>query len=99
VARIGIDVGGTFIDLVLETPEGAVHTEKVLSAPDDLVDAITSGLERLLEQAGTQAADVDEVIHATTLGSNAVLERRGPVTGLLTTAGFRDVLQIQRSLR
>jgi N-methylhydantoinase A len=99
VARVGIDVGGTFIDLVLETAEGAVHTEKVLSEPDDLVGAITSGLERLLEQAGTPAEDVGEVIHATTLGSNAVLERRGPVTGLVTTRGFRDVLQIQRSLR
>ncbi len=99
MARVGIDVGGTFIDLVLETAEGAVHTAKVLSEPADLVGAIASGLGRLLEQAGTQAADVHEVIHATTLGSNAVLERRGPVTGLLTTAGFRDVLQIQRSLR
>jgi N-methylhydantoinase A/oxoprolinase/acetone carboxylase beta subunit len=99
MTRVGIDVGGTFIDLVLETDDGEVHTEKVLSEPADLVGAITGGLGRLLEQAGAHAADVEEVIHATTLGSNAVLQRRGPVTGLLTTRGFRDVLQIQRSLR
>ena len=97
--RVGIDVGGTFIDLVLERADGTLHSEKVLSEPHDLIGAICDGLERALAGAGATAGEVEELIHATTLGSNAVLERRGPVTALLTTRGFRDILQIQRSLR
>ena len=97
--RVGIDVGGTFIDLVLERADGTLHSEKVLSEPHDLIGAICAGLERALAGAGATAGEVEELIHATTLGSNAVLERRGPVTALLTTRGFRDILQIQRSLR
>ena len=97
--RVGIDVGGTFIDLVLERADGTLHSEKVLSEPHDLIGAICDGLERALAGAGVTAGEVEELIHATTLGSNAVLERRGPVTALLTTRGFRDILQIQRSLR
>ncbi|MHB8469801.1 MAG: hydantoinase/oxoprolinase family protein [Gaiellaceae bacterium] len=97
--RVGIDVGGTFIDLVLEDADGALYSAKILSDPHDLVGTIRDGLLRLLEEAGVRAADVTEVVHATTLGSNAVLERSGPVTALLTTRGFRDLLQIQRSLR
>lgn len=98
-ARIGIDVGGTFVDLVLERADGTRDTEKVLSDPHNLVEAICAGLESLFARTGTSGAEVDEVIHATTLGSNAVLERQGPITGLITTRGFRDILQIQRSLR
>lgn len=97
--RVAIDVGGTFIDLVLKRRDSTLQSEKVLSDPHDLVGAISAGVERLLAAAGVVASDVEEVIHATTLGSNAVLERNGPVTALLTTRGFRDVLQIQRSLR
>ena len=79
--RVGIDVGGTFIDLVLERADGTLHSEKVLSEPHDLIGAICAGLERALAGAGANAGEVEELIHATTLGSNAVLERRGPVTG------------------
>jgi len=98
-ARLGIDVGGTFIDLVLETPDGVLHTEKLLSKPAELVPRIGEGITRLLADARVPGDEIREVIHATTLGSNAVLERRGPRTALLTTRGFRDILQIQRSLR
>lgn len=97
--RIGIDVGGTFIDFVLEGADGLLHTHKVLASPADLVPGILAGLEKLLDRAGVSGGSVTEVIHATTLGSNAVLERRGPRVALLTTRGFRDMLQIQRSLR
>lgn len=97
--RVGIDVGGTFIDFVLEGSDGVLHTEKLLSNPSDLVPRIAEGIARLLDHAGVRGSAVTEVVHATTLGSNAVLERRGPRTALLTTTGFRDVLQIQRSLR
>jgi N-methylhydantoinase A len=98
-ARLAIDVGGTFIDLVIERADGAVFTGKHLSNPRDLVAAIHEGVTQLLDRSEVPGAEVREVMHATTLGSNAVIERRGPRTALLTTRGFRDVLQIQRSLR
>ena len=98
-ARVGIDVGGTFIDFVLEAQDGLLHTHKILATPSELVPGILAGLERLLADAACPGEAVTEVIHATTLGSNAVLERRGPRVALLTTRGFRDMLQIQRSLR
>lgn len=97
--KVGIDVGGTFIDLVARDGDGARHTVKALSSAHDLVGAVRAGLARLLADAGIAPGDVSEVVHATTLGSNAVLERNGPDVALLTTRGFRDVLQIQRSLR
>ena len=99
MARLGIDVGGTFVDLVLETEDGDLVFEKVLSEPDDLVGAIMSGVEAVLGEAGVSPTEVREVVHATTRGSNTVLERSGPRTAFLATRGFRDVLQIQRALR
>jgi N-methylhydantoinase A len=97
--RLGIDVGGTFVDLVLSTDDGDLIFEKVLAEPADLVGSIISGVRAVLEQAGVDGADVEEVVHATTRGSNTVLERTGPRTALVATRGFRDVLQIQRALR
>jgi N-methylhydantoinase A len=98
-ARVAFDIGGTFIDFALSRPDGSLTTEKLLADPHDLVGGIRTGLARLLEQAGVPGEAVRRLVHATTLGSNAVLERRGPRVALLTTRGFRDVLQIQRSLR
>ena len=97
--RLAVDVGGTFIDLVVQREDGVLFTEKRLSDPSDLVGAIHAGVRQLLERSGIQGDAVEEVMHATTLGSNAVIERRGPPIALLTTRGFRDVLHIQRSLR
>ncbi len=99
MARLGIDVGGTFVDLVLETGDGSLVFEKVLAEPADLVGAITSGVEAVLQEAQVSPGEVREVVHATTRGSNTVLERSGPRTAFLTTRGFRDILQIQRALR
>jgi N-methylhydantoinase A len=98
-ARLAIDVGGTFIDLVVQRADGAVFTGKHLSNPRDLVAAIHDGVTQLLERSQVPGDAVRQVMHATTLGSNAVIERRGPATALVTTRGFRDVLHIQRSLR
>jgi N-methylhydantoinase A len=98
-ARVAFDIGGTFIDFALRRPDGTLVTEKLLAEPRDLVAGIHSGLASLLQRAGVPGDAVGQLVHATTLGSNAVLERRGPKVALLTTHGFRDVLQIQRSLR
>ena len=94
--RLGIDVGGTFTDLVLALPSGDTLTRKVLSATDDYATAMVAGTLDLLEAAGIGADAIDEVLHETTVATNAILERRGAPTGLLTTDGFRDVLEIGR---
>jgi N-methylhydantoinase A len=94
--RLGVDVGGTFTDLVLASPTGEITTRKVLSATDDYAAAIMSGTSELLALAGIEAPDIDELLHGTTVATNAILERRGASTGLITTEGFRDVLEIGR---
>ena len=94
--RLGVDVGGTFTDLVLVSSDGTARTCKVLSSTADYAEAIVAGARTLLEQAGAAAADVSEIIHGTTVATNAILERRGAATGLLTTEGFRDLLEIGR---
>lgn len=99
MARLGIDVGGTFVDLVLETGGGALVFEKVLAESADVVGAIMSGVCKVLERGRISGSDIREVVHATTRGSNTVLERSGPRTALVVTRGFRDILQIQRALR
>ncbi len=93
--RIGIDIGGTFTDFVLlDLEQQTLRVEKTLTTPDDLWQGIRAGLDQL---------DVDlvdaEIAHGTTVGLNTFLERRGTPTGLLTTAGFRDVYEIGRGAR
>ncbi len=95
VQRIGIDIGGTFTDLVAITADGRVITHKIASTPHDYGDGIIDGLRALLASHGDT---VGEVLHATTIGSNTVLEGKGARTGLITTKGFRDILEI-RDLR
>jgi N-methylhydantoinase A len=94
--RLGVDVGGTFTDLVLVSPDGEARTRKVLSTSADYAEAIIAGTRDLLADAGLAPAAVGEVIHGTTVATNAILERRGARTGLITTAGFRDLLEIGR---
>jgi N-methylhydantoinase A len=94
--RLGVDVGGTFTDLVLVGPHGQALTRKVLSSTGDYAEAIVRGARELMAAAGAGAAEIDELIHGTTVATNAILERRGVRTGLLTTAGFRDLLEIGR---
>jgi N-methylhydantoinase A len=100
IHHAGIDVGGTFTDLVLHDPStGAVHVHKVRSTPDDPGRALVDGLVELTGRAGVDPAEVDAVLHGTTVATNAVLEHRGALTGMITTEGFRDVVHIGRHQR
>ena len=92
--RVGIDIGGTFTDLVAIDGDGRVRTHKTASTPHDYGEGIVEGLRALLADGAT----VGEVLHGTTVGSNTVLEGKGARTGLITTKGFRDILEI-RDLR
>jgi len=97
---LGIDIGGTFTDLVLHDPSGARSASlKVLTTHADPVQGILEGTRRLLAQAGVAPAEVGRVVHATTLFTNALIERKGAVTALVTTEGFRDLLHIGRERR
>jgi N-methylhydantoinase A len=98
--RIGIDVGGTFTDFVLiEDDTGRIHTHKCLTTPRDPSDAIESGLRTFAGRLPDCIERLDEVIHGTTLVINAIIERKGARTALLTTRGFRDVLELGREIR
>ncbi len=90
MTRIGADVGGTFTDVLLLEPGGRVRAVKVLSTPPDYDRAVVGAVRELAPP------EVEEVVHGTTVATNAVLERRGAVTVLVTTEGFRDVLELRR---
>jgi N-methylhydantoinase A len=94
--RLGADVGGTFTDLVLAAPDGRATTRKVLSTTVNYAEAVVQGIAELLAEAAVGGGDVAEIIHGTTVATNAILERRGARTGLVTTEGFRDLLEIGR---
>lgn len=95
-ARIGVDIGGTFTDLVLLDDHGRVTFTKVSSTPAAPEEAVLTGIDRILKQAGLKTSDVEEVLHGTTVGSNTMLQKVGAKCGLITTKGFRDVLEIGR---
>ena len=98
--RIGVDVGGTFTDLVLHDPaRDFVHTGKLLTTLDDPSVAIIEGLSRLLREAEVGPGEVHSIVHGTTLVTNAIIERKGATVGLLTTEGFRDSIEIGRETR
>ena len=96
--RAGVDIGGTFTDIVLLGENGERYTKKVSSTVDDYARAIVEGLAALLAEIGAAPAGIGELLHGTTVASNAILEHKGARTGLITTKGFRDVLEI-RNLR
>jgi len=96
--RAGVDIGGTFTDIVLLGDQGERYTKKVSSTVDDYARAIVDGLAALLGEIGAEASGIVELLHGTTVASNAILERKGARAGLITTKGFRDVLEI-RNLR
>src|SRR5258708_177671 len=96
--RAGVDIGGTFTAIVLLGDRGERYTKKVSSTVDDYARAITDGLAVLLAETGGEARGIIELLHGTTVASNAILEHKGAKTGLITTKGFRDVLEI-RNLR
>ena len=94
--RIGIDIGGTFTDIVCVTPEGSLLVRKVPSTPDDYSRSVLECLPGLFEEARSGPARVQEVIHGTTVATNALLQGSGARTALITTEGFRDVLELRR---
>ncbi len=98
--RVGVDVGGTFTDFVLvDENRDLIFTGKRLTTSEDPSVAITEGLERLVEEAGTSVPELDAVVHGTTLVANTMIERKGAKIGLITTAGFRDSLEMGREIR
>ncbi len=98
--RIGVDIGGTFTDLILVDDAGAAfQVAKVLTTPADPAQAVEAGVKELLAGAAAPAAEVSHVVHGTTLFTNALIERKGAKTALITTAGFRDALEIAREHR
>lgn len=93
--RVGVDIGGTFTDLVmLDSRSGRLFNEKVLTTPQDPSVGVLEGMQKILSANGAKANEVRHVIHGTTLVANAIIERRGAKVALITTAGFRDVLEI-----
>ena len=96
LARVGVDVGGTFTDLVLTDRDGAIHTRKLPSTPEDFSTGVADGVRQVLGLHAVDPAHIRDVVHGSTVATNAILERRGARTGLLTTAGFRDVLELRR---
>jgi len=98
--RLGIDVGGTFTDFVLlDDTTGQVRTYKCLTTPRDPAEAIVEGMRGLTHQVPGYIDQLEEIIHGTTLVINAIIERKGARTGLITTQGFRDVLELRREMR
>ncbi|MFD2857870.1 hydantoinase/oxoprolinase N-terminal domain-containing protein [Seohaeicola zhoushanensis] len=93
---IGVDVGGTFTDfLMVDTESGEVRTEKVPTTVDDRARGFLAGIDQL----GVTPGDIRWLVHGTTAGTNAVLEHKGAKAGLITTRGFRDVLELGRRTR
>lgn len=96
---LGIDIGGTFTDIIIfDQTTGAVHKAKELTTHDDPARGVITGLKKALDSEGVSVppSDIFRTVHATTLFTNALIERKGAVTGLLTTEGFRDALEIGR---
>jgi N-methylhydantoinase A len=99
-ARVGVDIGGTFTDLVVvDETSGAIHVGKVLTTAKDPAHGVEQGVQSLLDDAGVDPGHVRAVVHGTTLATNALIERKGARTALLTTEGFRDALEIRHEGR
>jgi len=95
--RIGIDVGGTFTDIVLiDDATGKISYTKVLTTHHNLAEGVITGIDKMLDMVGASFERVDYLVHGTTIGTNALIERKGARTGLITTEGMRDILEIGR---
>ena len=94
--RIAADIGGTFTDIACLAPDGTLSTCKLPSTPDDYGRAILQGIRVIAADLGVNLDAFDEVLHASTIATNAILEGKGAVTALVTTEGFRDVLELRR---
>jgi len=98
--RIGVDVGGTFTDVVMVNElTGEFYYTKTPTTHDDLTNGVLKGLDEILQIGNVEMKDIDYIIHGTTIGTNAIIEGKGALVGLITTAGFEDVLEIRRVAR
>lgn len=101
--KLGVDIGGTFTDFILIDLEGQRRVYKTPTTPKDLWDGLSNGLDKIADDRGWTTdqllSNIDELIHGTTITTNAVLEKQGAKTALLTTKGFRDCLNFRRGLR
>ena len=96
--RIGVDIGGTFTDLALEV-DNRLHTAKTLTTSDAPERGVLTGVRQVLAESGVAASDVTILIYGTTLATNAIIERKGSTTALITTDGFRDTLEMRNENR
>jgi len=97
--RVGVDIGGTFTDIVLLGSDGTVHTKKISSSVGNYAQAIVDGLSEVFRESGLDGSVLEEIRHGTTVASNAILEHKGARVGLITTKGFRDSLEMGREIR
>ena len=95
--RVGVDIGGTFTDIVFLGDDGQVLARKIASTPDDYSQAVLAGIKNGVEELGTTAEMVSEVSHGFTVATNAIIEQKGAKTALITTEGFRDILEFRRN--
>ena len=97
--KIGVDVGGTFTDFSCQLSDGRRLGFKIPSTPGDPSKAVIEGVVELIENHNVDPSEIDLFAHGTTVATNAVIERKGATVGLITTSGFRDVLEIGRQMR
>src|SRR6201987_4715819 len=97
-ARLGVDIGGTFTDVALEAA-GRRYSAKILTTPEAPERAVLEAIGTVLREAALAPADLSIIIHGTTLATNAIIERKGAKTALLTTEGFRDTIEIRHENR
>lgn len=96
ITRIAADIGGTFTDIAALTDDGRLVTRKIPSTPGSYGDAVIEGVRGLVSGLGGDVGDLEEILHGCTVATNAILEHRGARTALVTTKGFRDVLELRR---
>jgi N-methylhydantoinase A len=94
--RVAADIGGTFTDIAFIDRDGAIRTRKVPSTPADYAEGVLRGVHELGAETGHGIAAYSDLLHACTVATNAILELRGAITALVTTRGFRDVLEMRR---
>ena len=94
--RVGIDIGGTFTDIIFIGEDGSTITKKVLSTPDDYSRGILTGINEIIKENNLSASLIEEVVHGSTIVTNACIELTGAKVGLITTKGFRDILELGR---
>src|SRR5260370_15012504 len=97
-ARLGVDIGGTFTDVALEA-DGCRYSVKILTTPEAPESAVLEAIGTVLQEAALAPRDLSIIIHGTTLATNAIIERKGAKTALVTTEGFRDTIEIRHENR